>query len=115
MDTPTAHPLQPNDEHADDSNNSGGGGLLPRLAMSMIGGGGGATMNSAPVPDVLLSLAKDNRYISDVASLLSQVMVPYASILLLPSRRRRDDARNRSDAPFIHNDEDILETCSFLS
>ena len=51
----------------------------------------------APVPDVLLSLAKDNRYISEIVSLLSQVLVPYASIFLLStSSSGRHDRRHRS-------------------
>ena len=41
---------------------------------------------SAPVPDVLLSLAKDDRYISEVFSLLSQAIVPFASIFIAPRR-----------------------------
>ena len=60
---------------------SGGDGSssgLSQLALLI-----GDASSSAPVPDVLLSIAKDNRYISDVVSLLSQVMVPYASIFLV--------------------------------
>ena len=35
-----------------------------------------AAIPSAPVPDVLLSLAKDDRYISQITKLLSQSIVP---------------------------------------
>lgn len=41
---------------------------------------------SAPVPDVLLSLAKDDRYISHISTLLAQSLVPLASVIL-PNRR----------------------------
>ena len=70
----------------------------------------------AAVPDVLLSLAKDNRYISEIASLLSQVLVPYASIFLLPtSSSGRNDRRPRSSISSTttnnttENIDDILE------
>lgn len=70
----------------------------------------------APVPDVLLSLAKDNRYISEIVSLLSQVLVPYASIFLLPtSSSGRHDRRHRSSISTTTNNnttenvDDILE------
>mmetsp|Transcript_32830 Transcript_32830/g.69053 ORF Transcript_32830/g.69053 Transcript_32830/m.69053 type:complete len:656 (+) Transcript_32830:34-2001(+) len=111
---PMTHPLQENSENAVVGNNSGGG--LSQLAMSMIGGGGGSATMPAPVPDVLLSLAKDNRYISEVASLLSQVAVPFASIFLLP--RRGGDGRNRSGTSSMstsrrssenYNGDDIFE------
>jgi hypothetical protein len=36
--------------------------------------------NTAPVPDVLLSLAKDDRYIDELSTILGRVIVPYASL-----------------------------------
>jgi len=36
--------------------------------------------NTAPVPDVLLSLAKDDRYIDELSTMLGSVIVPYASL-----------------------------------
>ena len=69
----------------------------------------------ASVPDVLLSLAKDNRYISEIVSLLSQVLVPYASIFLLPTSSGRNDNRNRQRSSPTNNNttdnniNDILE------
>ncbi|KAL7529316.1 hypothetical protein ACHAXR_002900 [Thalassiosira sp. AJA248-18] len=93
----TTHPPHENGGNAGGGGNSGG---LSQSIMSMIGGGGGATM-SAPVPDVLLSLAKDDRYISEVTSLLSQVMVPFASIFLLPRRGSSNEGRNRSGPPSL--------------
>jgi len=70
----------------------------------------------APVPDVLLSLAKDNRYISEIVSLLSQVLVPYASIFLLPTsssgrhdRRQRSSISSTTTNNTTENIDDILE------
>ncbi|KAK1745216.1 peroxisome biogenesis factor 10 [Skeletonema marinoi] len=57
------------------------------LMMPPIGGSNtSAGEASAPVPDVLLSLAKDDRYVSEVFSLLSQAIVPFASIFFVPRR-----------------------------
>ena len=36
--------------------------------------------NTAPVPDVLLSLAKDDRYIDELSMLLGRFIAPYASL-----------------------------------
>ncbi|KAL7528705.1 hypothetical protein ACHAWF_002671 [Thalassiosira exigua] len=69
-----------------------------RIFASAIGGGGGAAAATAPVPDVLLSLAKDDRYISEVTSLLSQVAVSFAS-LFLPPRRGDGGSPNRRGGP----------------
>ncbi len=52
---------------------------------------------SAPVPDVLLSLAKDDRYISEVFSLLSQAIVPFASIFFVP-RRSSDGSQTMNNS-----------------
>ena len=67
-----------------------GEGGLSRLAASTVDGlGGGGAMTttatttssaSAPVPDVLLSLAKDDRYVSELSSLLARVVAPLASV-----------------------------------
>lgn len=54
---------------------------------------------SAPVPDVLLSLAKDDRYTSQITALLAQTIVSFASVLF-PLRHRR----NRSDESFDTNE-----------
>jgi len=54
---------------------------------------------AAPVPDVLLSLAKDDRYIAEVTSLLSRVAVPFASIFLLPLL----SSINRASSSFFGN------------
>ena len=76
----------------DDAVSEGG---LSRLAASTVDGvgGGGAmttttatttattTSASAPVPDVLLSLAKDDRYVLELSSLLARVVSPLASVL----------------------------------
>ena len=105
QDQPTAVPLP----------NGGGSGGLSQLAMSMIRDNNGAPIISAPVPDVLLSLAKDDRYISEIISLLSRVMVPFASIFLLRPRgsgssNNRGNHRQDSDAPSTaYNEDDILE------
>lgn len=50
----------------------------------------------APIPDILLSQAKDDRYISEVSSLLSQI----ASVCILPlcSDRRHSSSRGGNDA-----------------
>lgn len=48
---------------------------------------------SAPIPDILLSQAKDDRYISDVSSLLSQI----ASVCIFPLCR--DRRNSHSGAP----------------
>ena len=71
----------------------------------------------APVPDVLLSLAKDNRYISEIVSLLSQVLVPYASIFLLSTssssrnniNRQRSSPSTTTNNTTDNNIDDILE------
>ena len=77
------------------SSSSGGVGHgLSQLAL------GSSNNNLAPIPDVLLSHAKDNRYVSDVVSLLSQVIVPYASIFLLPTAvSNRSSPRGDGAAP----------------
>ena len=61
------------------------GGGLSQLARSMarVAPPASNASPSAPVPDVLLSLAKDDRYVSEVSSLLSQVAVSLASVFLL--------------------------------
>ena len=57
--------------------------MMPPLTNTALSLSGEA---SAPIPDVLLSLAKDDRYISEVFSLLSQAIVPFASIFFVPRR-----------------------------
>ena len=52
--------------------------------------------SSAPVPDVLLSLAKDDRYISQITALLGQSVVSLASVLL-PQQRRQHHVTNRNN------------------
>jgi hypothetical protein len=54
------------------------------------------TDSSAPVPDILLSLAKDDRYISHTFNLLAQTIVPLVSLLFPPRQRRREYNRNNS-------------------
>ncbi len=49
----------------------------------------------APIPDILLSQAKDDRYISDISSLLSQI----ASVCIFPLCRDRRNSRSGSGAP----------------
>ena len=93
------------DSAAGDGSSSG----LSQLALLI-----GDASSSAPVPDVLLSIAKDNRYISDVVSLLSQVMVPYASIFLVStssmSGRDGNSSGNGDGAPNNNfTDDEILE------
>jgi hypothetical protein len=51
--------------------------------------------SSAPVPDVLLSLAKDDRYISQITLLLAQSIVPLASVFF---PRRAGSHRSHSQA-----------------
>ena len=46
---------------------------------------------SAPVPDVLLSLAKDDRYISQITALLAQTIASFASVFFPPGHRNRTD------------------------
>ena len=82
-----------------------GEGGLSRLAASTVDGvvGGGAmttttattTSASAPVPDVLLSLAKDDRYVSELSSLLARVVSPLASVLPPSSSSSGVRARDR--------------------
>lgn len=50
---------------------------------------------SAPVPDFLLSLAKDDRYVSELSSLLARVVAPLASVLPPPSSSSGVHARDR--------------------
>lgn len=67
---------------------------------------------SAPVPDVLLSLAKDDRYVSEVFSLLSRAIVPFASIFFVPRRssdRNRAVNNNNSNRRRDFNAEETLE------
>lgn len=45
-----------------------------------MGGSNEIMPNTAPVPDVLLSLAKDDRYIDELSTMLGSVIVPYASL-----------------------------------
>ena len=65
----------------------------PIMMMTPIIGGSNASTGeaSAPVPDVLLSLAKDDRYVSEVFSLLSRAIVPFASIYFVPRRSSNGD------------------------
>lgn len=51
--------------------------------------------SSAPVPDILLSLAKDDRYISQITLLLAQSIVPLASVFF---PRRTGSHRSHSQA-----------------
>eukprot|EP00985_Skeletonema_marinoi_P028622 scaffold25447_cov138-Skeletonema_marinoi.AAC.1 len=82
------------------------------LMMPPIGGSNtSAGEASAPVPDVLLSLAKDDRYVSEVFSLLSQAIVPFASIFFVP-RRSSDRSRavnNNNTRSRDFNAAEILE------
>jgi hypothetical protein len=59
--------------------------------------------SSAPVPDILLSLAKDDRYISQITLLLAQSIVPLASVLF---PRRTGSHRSHSQA---FDAEEIIE------
>ncbi|KAL9180176.1 hypothetical protein ACHAXT_008146 [Thalassiosira profunda] len=88
----------------------GGGGGLLQLARSMAGVAPPASnaSQSAPVPDVLLSLAKDDRYVSEVSSLLSQVAVSLASVFLLPGGPSTS-ARTSRVSGGVPNREDVLE------
>lgn len=97
----------------DNDINGGTVGMMPLLTR-MIAGGGSINEPSAPVPDVLLSLAKDGRYISEVASLLSQVVVPFASIFFLPLRRNnstngRNRVSTRDGASGAYDGNEIME------
>jgi hypothetical protein len=76
-------------ENNDGPGTVSGSGLARLAASTVDGGGGGAvttttatttTSASAPVPDVLLSLAKDDRYVSELSSLIARVVAPFASI-----------------------------------
>lgn len=60
--------------------------------------------STAPVPDVLLSLAKDDRYISQITALLGQSVVSLASVLF-PRQRRRITDRNNFDSQEIIDDD----------
>ena len=63
----------------------------------------------APVPDVLLSLAKDDRYISEVFSLLSQAIVPFASILFARSSGGHRNISNDNAGSRAFNADETLE------
>ena len=86
---------------------NGNGGMLPLLTIE----GEGMADHGAPVPDVLLSLAKDDRYISEVVFILSQVIVPFASIFFLPRRSdvSRNDHTSSNGTDGIYSGEEILE------
>ena len=71
--------------------------------------GGGDAAASAPVPDILLSLAKDDRYVSEVFSLLSRAVVPFASIFFSPGRNNRDRSANINFTRRDVNAEETLE------
>lgn len=61
--------------------------------------------------DILLSLAKDDRYVSEVVSLLSQAIVPFASIFF-PTRRNNcitDRTLNNNSRNRDFNTEETLE------
>ena len=77
--------------------------------------------SSAPIPDVcsppsdiLLSAAKDGRYVSELTSLLSQVIAPWTSVFLWPTHQRRVDPANRnrrdgSDGALVNDSEPTTE------
>ncbi len=87
---PDANPTNNNDE--------GSNALYPSTSSILTGGGGNDDTflsPSAPVPDVLLSLAKDDRYISQLSSLLARFIIPFASIIFPPRGRNVDHADGR--------------------
>ncbi|KAL7477594.1 hypothetical protein ACHAW6_003396 [Cyclotella cf. meneghiniana] len=67
--------------------------------------------DTAPVPDILLSLAKDDRYISHTVALLSQAIVPLASIFFPPrhSLNARGASRNSPTNDHAFDGEEIIE------
>lgn len=84
------------------------------LTMPPIGVSNTSTVEaSAPVPDVLLSLAKDDRYVSEVFSLLSRAIVPFASIFFVPRRSSDGDRtvvnNNNNNRSRDFNAEETLE------
>ena len=108
MSEPSTHTTPP-------ANTNDSGGTLPYL-MTLLSGGGGTTNvieSPAPVPDVLLSLAKDDRYISQLADMLSQVVVPFASMFVTSQRNNNTTARSSTtptesqDDAF--NDDELIE------
>eukprot|EP01082_Thalassiosira_pseudonana_P001241 g818.t1 g818 contig10:792388-794453(+) len=108
MSEPSTHTTPP-------ANTNDSGGTLPYL-MTLLSGGGGTTNvieSPAPVPDVLLSLAKDDRYISQLADMISQVVVPFASMFVTSQRNNNTTARSSTtptesqDDAF--NDDELIE------
>lgn len=67
-----------------------------------------AAIPSAPVPDVLLSLAKDDRYISQITKLLSQSIVPITSVFF-PSNPRNSSSHHIQRELIEDNGHKFLE------
>ena len=67
-----------------------------------------AAIPSSPVPDVLLSLAKDDRYISQITKLLSQSIVPITSVFF-PSNPRNSSSHHIQRELIEDNGHKFLE------
>eukprot|EP00804_Cyclotella_cryptica_P017854 CCRYP_001245-RA/>CCRYP_001245-RA protein AED:0.29 eAED:0.29 QI:26/1/1/1/0.66/0.5/4/1494/643 len=88
--------------------------LPPSITSSIDASGSTASIDSsAPVPDILLSLAKDDRYISHTVTLLAQAIVPLASIFFPPRRTNRNDRGDTRDSQTNNHTsfdgEDVIE------